>query len=141
MRVWGGFLGSRYTHWRIARPDRPEALLRHNCIRYRYIASKRIAAWQFHGVEGIGTIDVRGNLIVNSTNALVSTARDGLGIGWLFRPCIDAELRGGTLESILDDYAIETPGYFLYFPRSNAGIEVLRVFIDFMKEGASAPYK
>ena len=116
------------------RPERPESLLQHNCIRYRYITSKRIAEWQFNGAEGISTIDVTGNLIVNSTNALLSSARDGLGIGWLFRPSIEDDLRAGTLESILDGYAIETPGYFLYYPRSNARIEVLRLFIDFMKE-------
>lgn len=123
---------------RHGRPERPEDLLRHNCIRYRYIASKRIAEWQFHGTEGIGTIDVKGNLIVDSTNALVSSIRDGLGIGWLFRPSIEDDLRAGTLESILDGYAIERPGYFLYYPEANARIEVLRVFIDFMKEKPAA---
>lgn len=120
------------------RPERPEDLLQHNCIRYRYIASKRIAEWQFHGAEGITTIDVRGNLIVNSTTALVSAARSGIGIGWLFHPGIEEDLRAGTLESVLDSYAIGTPGYFLYFPKANARIEVLRLFIEFMKVHSTA---
>ena len=121
------------------RPERPEGLLRHNCIRYRYISSKRIAEWQFRGAEGITTIDVKGSLIVNSTNALVSSAREGLGIGWLFRPYVEDDLRAGTLESILDSYAIDRPGYYLYYPKANARIEVLRVFIDFMKEQSTVP--
>ena len=121
------------------RPERPEDLLQHNCIRYRYITSKRIAEWEFYGPEGITTIDVKGNLIVNSTNALVSTARDGLGIGWLFLPSVEDDLRAGKLESILESYAIERPGYFLYYPKANARIQVLRVFIDFMKEKSAAP--
>ena len=121
------------------RPERPEDLLRHNCIRERYVPSKRIVEWEFHGPEGITTIDVKGNLIVNSTNALVSTARDGLGIGWLFLPSVEDDLRAGKLESILESYAIERPGYFLYYPKANARIQVLRVFIDFMKEQATAP--
>ena len=120
------------------RPEQPKDLLRHNCIRYRYIASKRFAEWQFHGAEGITTIDVRGNLIVNSTNALINTARAGLGIGWLFRPSVEDDLRAGRLESVLDNYAIERPGYFLYYPKANARIEVLRVFIDFMRERSGA---
>ena len=120
------------------RPERPRDLLRHNCIRYRYISSKRIAQWQFHGAEGLTTIDVKGSLIVNSTNALVSSARDGIGIGWLFRPNIEDDLRDGKLESVLDSYAIERPGYFLYYPKANAHIEVLRVFIDFMKSRSQA---
>ena len=116
------------------RPETPEDLLRHNCIRYRYIASKRIAEWQFHGAEGLTTVDVKGSLIVNSTNAVVGSARDGLGIGWLFGPNVEGDLRSGTLESVLDGYAIERPGFFLYYPRANARIAVLRVFIDFMKD-------
>lgn len=120
------------------RPERPESLLRHNCIRYRYIASHQIADWQFQGAEGITTIDVSGNLIVNSTNALLAAARDGLGLAWLFQPCVEADLRNGHLESVLDDYGVERPGYFLYYPKANARIEVLRVFIEFMK-GQSRP--
>ena len=119
------------------RPERPEALLNHNCIRYRFIASKRTAAWQFQGAEGLTTIDVTGSLIVDSTTALLSAARDGLGIGWLFRPSIEEDVKAGRLESILARHAIETPGYFLYFPRANARIEVLRAFVDFMKWGAA----
>ena len=115
------------------RPECPEELLKHNCIRYRYIASKRIAEWEFDGPEGSTTVDVKGRLIVNSTSALVSAVRDGLGIGWLFRPNIEDDLAAGRLESILDDYAIQESGHFLYYPRANGKIEVLRVFIDFMK--------
>lgn len=118
------------------RPDRPESLLQHNCIRYRYITSQRIAEWEFNGSEGITTIDVKGNLTVNSTSALINSARDGLGIGWLFQPSVEDDLRSGKLESILESYAIERPGYFLYFPKATTHIEVLRVFIDFMKEQA-----
>lgn len=115
------------------RPQRPEDLLQHNCIRYRYIASNRIAEWQFHGAQGITSIDVKGGLIVNSTNAVVHAARSGLGIGWLFRPSIEEDLRSGVLESVLDDCVIERPGFFLYYPKENARIEILRIFIDFMK--------
>ena len=115
------------------RPDRPEDLLRHNCIRYRYISSRRFAEWQFETPEGAKTIDVKGNLIVDSTNALIDAARAGSGVGWLFRPSIENDLRTGNLESVLDDDAIERPGYFLYYPRANARIEVLRVFVDFMR--------
>ena len=123
---------------RHTRPERPEDLLSHNCIRYRYIASKRVAEWQFDGPDGISSVDVNGNLVVNSTNAVVSAARDGIGIGWLFRPSIEHDLQAGRLESVLDHYAINTPGYFLYYPKSNARIEVLRVFIDFMKLRSTA---
>ncbi len=115
------------------RPDRPEDLLQHNCIRYRYISSRRFAEWQFDGSDGIKTIDVKGNLIVDSTNALIDAARAGSGIGWLFQPSVEDDLRTGTLESVLDGHTIERPGYFLYYPKANARIEVLRAFVGFMR--------
>jgi DNA-binding transcriptional LysR family regulator len=84
---------------------------------------------------------VRGSLVVNSTTALLSAARAGLGLAWLFRPSVEEDLEAGSLASVLDRYAIETPGYFLYYPRANARIEALRVFIDFMRERSAAPQK
>ncbi len=85
------------------------------------------------------TIDVRGTLIVNSTNALITAARAGLGIGWLFRPSIEDDLEAGRLEIVLDGYSVKRPGYFLYYPKANTRIEVLRVFIDFMRQRTSTP--
>jgi DNA-binding transcriptional LysR family regulator len=115
------------------RPQRPRDLLRHDCIRYRYIGSRRIAEWQFRDSEGMVSVDVKGGLIVNSTTALIHAARDGLGIGWLFRPNIEDDLRSRRLVSVLDRFAVERPGFFLYYPRANARLELLRVFIEFMK--------
>lgn len=119
---------------RHGRPDRPEDLIRHSCIQYRYIASKRIAEWQFHGNDGPITVDVSGTLIFNNTAAVLSAARDGLGISWLYRQSVEDDLRAGRLETVLETYSIERPGYFLFYPRANARIEVLRLFIDFMRD-------
>lgn len=115
------------------RPSVPHDLLRHDCIRYRYISSGRFADWRFRAADEVMTVDVRGRLIVNSTNALVRAAVDGNGLGWLFRPTIAPELATGALESVLDDYAIEHPGYYLYFPRSSGRIRAFRAFVDFMQ--------
>lgn len=122
---------------RHGRPQRPRDLLRHSCIRYRYIAAKRFAEWQFDGPDGLTTVDVSGTLIVDSTNALLAAARAGLGIGWLFRPAVAEDLAAGRLESVLDSCAVERPGYFLYYPRANARIEILRQFVDFMRDRPS----
>jgi len=122
---------------RHGRPERPSDLLRHACIRYRFIASQRLAEWQFHGPDGLTTVEVSGTLIVDSTHALIAAARAGLGIGWLFRPSVADDLAAGRLESVLDSYALERPGYFLYYPKANARIEILRQFVDFMRDRQS----
>ncbi|MGF1609969.1 MAG: LysR substrate-binding domain-containing protein [Kiloniellales bacterium] len=115
------------------RPQQPRDLLRHRCIRYRFIGSKQLAEWRFRGPGGRYSVEVKGQLIFNSFAALITAARDGLGIGWTLRAGVENELACGALESVLDDHVIEHPGFFLYFPKENARLEILRLFIDFMK--------
>jgi DNA-binding transcriptional LysR family regulator len=126
------FAASSYFTGR-KRPRHPRDLLNHNCIRYRFIGSRRIAPWPFRSAEGASSVHIQGNLIVNSTSAVIHAARAGLGIGWLFRQSIAEDLRSHRLESLLDDFAIERPGYFLYYPKANARLEILRIFIGAMK--------
>jgi DNA-binding transcriptional LysR family regulator len=115
------------------RPEQPLDLLEHDCIRYRFIGSKRIAEWQFRGADGVYTVNVKGGLIFNSFQSVVRAALDGLGVGWSLRAGVAAELASGGLESILDPYVVERPGFFLYYPKENARLESLRLFIDFIK--------
>jgi DNA-binding transcriptional LysR family regulator len=115
------------------RPQQPRDLLRHNCIRYRFIGSGRIAEWQFRGPDGAYSVDVKGSLILNSFHAVVRAALDGLGIGWSLRDGVADELASGRLESVLDPYTPERPGFFLFYPRENARLEILRLFIEFMR--------
>lgn len=115
-------------------PERPADLLAHNCIRYRYIASRRIAEWEFEGDAGRYTVDVGGNLIVDSTTAMLSAARAGVGLAWLFHDNLIADFDSGHLVSVLDEHVITSPGHFLYFPRAHAKTGVVRAFVDFMRE-------
>lgn len=114
-------------------PREPRDLLRHNCIRYRFVGSKRIAEWQFLGPDGVYTVDVKGSLIFNSFRSVIQAAQSGLGIGWSLRAGVADELASGSLESILDPYIVERPGFFLYYPKEHARLEILRLFIEFMK--------
>jgi len=118
---------------RHGRPQHPRDLLQHSCIRYRFIASKQLADWRFQGPSGLYSVDVKGTLIFNSFAALIAAARNGLGIGWTLRAGVEEELAAGSLASVLDDHVIEHPGFYLYFPKENARLEILRLFVDFMK--------
>ena len=120
------------------RPQKPADLLKHNCIRYRYIAANRDAEWRVMENGAITSVDVDGNLTVNSTAALLEAARAGHGLAWLFRHSIEGEVRERKLEMVLEDYAVEWPGYFLYFPRANANLQVLRAFVDHMSQAADS---
>ena len=118
---------------RHGRPRELEDLLRHNCIRYRFQGSRRLQEWQFDGPDGKVEVGVRGNLIVNSFTAVVQAARDGVGIGKFFRADVESDLAAGTLEAVLERRTFTYPGFFLYYPRDNARLALLRAFVDFLK--------
>ena len=115
------------------RPMVPAELLTHNCIQYRYIASNRNAEWRFNEDGAVSTVDVKGNLTVNGTAALLDAARAGLGLAWLFRHSVEADIQTRTLEIVLEDYAVEWPGYFLYYPRANASLESLKALVHHLR--------
>jgi DNA-binding transcriptional LysR family regulator len=122
-----GYLDTR------GRPRQPRDLLQHDCIRYRYITSGRFADWRFRVDGQVTSVDVGGSLIVNSTAALVKSARLGNGLAWLFRPAVADELARGELEAVLEEHALEHPGYYLYYPRSSGRLAAFRSFVDFMR--------
>ena len=115
------------------RPQEPRDLLAHNCIRYRYIASGEIYAWRFRDGEDEYTVDVKGTLTVDSFDAAVEAARQGAGIAQNFRQEIEADISGGALQTVLDGHATARPGFHLYYPREYSRLEILKVFIDFMR--------
>ena len=115
-------------------PTHPNDLTSHNCIHYRLIASSRFANWCFN-IDGRETmLKVKGNLIVNSTEAWMDAAEQGLGIAWMFDRAVADRIEAGRLQPILEDYALSRSGYFIYYPRNSPNIEALRLFIDFFRQ-------
>jgi DNA-binding transcriptional LysR family regulator len=117
------------------RPDRPGDLLAHQCIRYRFITTNRIADWQFVEDGQMFTVDPPASLVFDSFQAVVQAACAGHGIGWSLRPVVEEELRAGVLETILDTFVTDHPPFYLYYPEQNRRLELLRIFIDFFTGG------
>jgi DNA-binding transcriptional LysR family regulator len=117
------------------RPDRPGDLLAHQCIRYRFITTNRIADWPFVEDGQMFTVDPPASLVFDSFQAVVQAACAGHGIGWSLRPVVEEELRAGVLETILDTFVTDHPPFYLYYPEQNRRLELLRIFIDFFTGG------
>ena len=114
-------------------PKRPQDLLDHSCIRYRFQSSKQIAPWTFWSDEGSFEVDVTGNLIVNTLPAAVDTAMKGLGLIYTFKDYCADQLAKGDLISVLDEHLPQTPGIYIYFPREYRNMMPLRLLIDQLK--------
>ena len=120
---------------RYGRPERPEDLLEHSCIRHRQVSSGQLSDWRFTGPEGERVVAVSGCLIVDDLRLAVEAARQGLGIGWSLKRGVEEDLQHGTLVQVLAEMTPCRPGFFLYYPKSLKALGLLRVFIDHFRLG------
>ena len=118
---------------RYGRPKHPRDLLSHKCIRYRFISASRLADWQFQEDGRVFTVDPGADLTFDGFQAVTQAARAGHGIGWSLRGVIEDEVASAELETVLDDYTIEHPPFYLYYPDQNGRLELLRLLIEFLK--------
>jgi DNA-binding transcriptional LysR family regulator len=110
-------------------PQSPADLLTHNCI----VGSRIGPDWKFVGPDGREIIvHVKGNLILNSGDALREAAVASLGVvhgtWWLFRK----DLERGAVQSILTDYAVEGAPISVLYPANRHLPAKVRAFLDFL---------
>ncbi|KYF93254.1 transcriptional regulator [Sorangium cellulosum] len=111
------------------RPEVPEDLLAHACIRYRF-QSAALYRWEFARDGREIAVDVPGAITVNDGDLALSLAREGLGLAYTADAFVAEDLARGTLATALDAYAPAGPGLFLYFPARAQTQAKLRAFID-----------
>ena len=112
------------------RPNRPEDLINHTCIRFRFPTSRQIYRWEFERDRREFSLEPRGPFIVNDSALQISLALAGVGLAYSSNLAVASELAGGRLERVLERFLPKTPGLFLYFPARSQTQPKLRVFID-----------
>jgi DNA-binding transcriptional LysR family regulator len=100
------------------RPERPEDLLRHNCLRYSLL--RREDEWRLYGKEGRIQVPVRGTFAASSGAILREAAIGGLGLAVLPRFLIHEALASGALETVLDEHAPRPIGIYAVQPGERA---------------------
>ncbi len=115
-------------------PERPEDLLRHECITFRSKTTGALYAWELERGRRTWRVPVRGGVITNDGSLAVSMAEKGLGLAYAFEPIVKEQLRAGRLRCVLEPYAATIPGYFLYFPSRAQRSTPLRLFIETARE-------
>jgi DNA-binding transcriptional LysR family regulator len=117
---------------RQGRPERPEDLLRHECINFR-LTDGALYGWELERGRRNWKVPVRGGVVTNDSQLRVSLAEAGVGLAYVFEPVVAEQLRAGRLQRVLEPYAATVPGFFLYFPSRAQLSAPLRVFIEAAK--------
>ncbi|MDC0713537.1 LysR family transcriptional regulator [Stigmatella sp. ncwal1] len=118
-------------------PQRPEDLLRHECITFRLRSTGALYAWELERGRRNWRVPVRGGVVTNDSQLTASLVEQGLGLAYAFEPMVAERLRTGRLQLVLESYAPTVPGFFLYFPSRAQRSPALRLFVDAARELAA----
>lgn len=118
---------------RYGRPDTPEALRDHRCIRFR-LATGALMPWTFEKGNREFDVAVTGPVIVNDWSASLVAMRTGVALSMIAEPMATAMVEAGEVELVLTDHASSTSGLFLYYPGRKQVMPKLRAFIDYVRE-------
>jgi DNA-binding transcriptional LysR family regulator len=120
---------------RRGRPERPEDLRHHACIRLRR-SGGALALWQFEDNARTLEVAVSGPLIAHDFPTILGAALEGVGLAQVPEPIAGEAIAAGKLVHMLEPYAPMTPGMFLYHPGKRQMMPKLRAFIDHVKSRA-----
>jgi len=115
-------------------PERPEDLLRHECITLRSQTTGTSYVWELERGRKTWRVPVRGGVATNDHMTSVTLAAEGMGLAYAFEPAIQEQLHSGRLVRVLEAYAPTVPGFFLYYPSRAQRSQPLRLFIETAKE-------
>jgi DNA-binding transcriptional LysR family regulator len=115
-------------------PERPEDLLRHECITFRSQTTGTRYAWELERGRRNWRVPVRGGIVTSDSRLSASLAEQGLGLAYTLEPLVLPPLRAGRLQLVLERYAPTVPGFFLYFPSVARRSAPLRLFVEAAKE-------
>src|SRR5512133_2411352 len=115
-------------------PQTPEDLLRHDCICIRGSTGGSRYAWELERGKKVWRVPVEGPVTTNDPELMRLVALAGVGLCYGFEPQLADDLRQGNLRLVLEPYAADVPGFFLYFPSRAQVSPALRAFVDVARE-------
>jgi len=122
---------------RAGRPERPDDLRNHACLRFRR-SNGALALWSLNDGNRAVDIAVAGPLIANDYPTILGATMQGMGLAQLPAPIVAEPAKAGKLVRVLERFAPTTPGVFLYYPSRRQMSPKLRAFIDHVKSRAPA---
>ncbi|MEM9071464.1 MAG: LysR substrate-binding domain-containing protein [Myxococcota bacterium] len=118
-------------------PGLPHDLLEHQGICFAF-SRERLAPWNFVGNEGLYTVMPEARVIANDLPSLLSYARSGLGLAYVYARVAKPQLDAGALVEVLRDHTPTLPRYSLNYRSKRNMTHRLRAFLDTAKaQGAS----
>ncbi|AUG55416.1 LysR family transcriptional regulator [Thalassospira marina] len=122
-----------------SKPQKPEDLLDHLAIHYRFVKSGMLHHWQFTRDKRDFTVAIPGAMTVNDRRSMLALAKRGLGLAYMSHAETHDAVLQGQLEPVLGKFITPEPGLYLYFPERSQSQPKLRAFIDIAVKYCNSP--
>jgi DNA-binding transcriptional LysR family regulator len=123
------------------RPETPQDLHAHNCVRLRSDWDGSIQPWTFENAGRRLEVVVDGSLVLNDWSLVVNAVLGGIGVGYIPELLTSSHVASGRLVRLLENWCGSVSGVFLYYPSRRQMPGALRAFIDFMHAQCDAVSK
>ncbi|MDE9432650.1 LysR substrate-binding domain-containing protein [Xenorhabdus bovienii] len=137
-RVLGSYkrviVGSPTYFQKFEIPKKPEELINHFCMMYRYKSTGKLDIWPINQDNPTLQLEWPTRMVTNTLDPLVSFAENSLGITCIPDLAIREQLKTGKLITILNDFNNDITTCRILWPSSKYLSPKLRVFINFMVE-------
>ena len=116
------------------RPRTPQDLTQHNCVNLHLPThGGRLYAWEFERNGRDVNVRVDGQLVFNSSGALLQAALQGLGLAYLTESQVQPYLSNGQLVQVLADWCPSFSGYHLYYPSRRQSSPAFSLLVDALR--------
>jgi len=118
---------------RHGRPNAPQELTKHACIRFRF-PTGALVPWRFGKNRRMFEVQVDGRLTANEPRIGITAAIGDAGLVQLPLAYLAPELAAGRLVTVLDDWPQpRIDGFFLYYPSRQQMRPPLKALVDFLR--------
>ena len=115
------------------KPALPHDLVGHNCINIRLPTYGGVYAWEFEKGEKVINVNVKGQVIMTSSQGRLDAALSGLGITYVPEDMVEEYLQNGQLERVLEDWCPPFDGYYLYYPNRQLSSPAFKLLVDALR--------
>jgi DNA-binding transcriptional LysR family regulator len=114
-------------------PQRPQELIRHNCINLRLPTRGGLYAWEFEKDGRELKVHVEGQLVFNGTFQMLNAALAGFGLAYVPEDVAQPHLAKGRLKRVLEDWCPPYSGYHLYYPSRRQSTPAFALMVEALR--------
>jgi DNA-binding transcriptional LysR family regulator len=116
-----------------AKPDVPQDLIEHSCIKLRLPAHGAFYAWEFQKDGHDLKVRIQGRTAFNTVGMMRQAALDGFGLAYLPEDQVETAIEEGKLVRVLSDWCPPRPAYHLYYPSRRQHSPAFALVIDALR--------